>query len=315
MTDGDDRPRVAVIGCGRMGTERAARAFEAGADVRACVDVDFDRARTLAGGFAGANAMTDASMLEWAEIDAVFVCTPPSARESAVRIAARNAAAIMVEKPIGLSAFAARALAKDVTTAGIVNAVGYMNRYRASVRRAKDFVDDHGASIVMCHWASRPYGVPWWSIVEASGGPFNEQATHLVDLCRFVVGEIVSVEALAGRAADVRDGPPTRFAVALRFENGAVGTLCYTCDAPEKSIAFEVVSTAGGVKLAGWDFAAIDEIGDVAGIGAEPNVFGVETGAFLDAVRHHDPSLVACSFEDAARTQAVVDRVLAAAAI
>lgn len=314
MSDGGRRPRIAIIGCGRMGAERAARAIEAGADVRACVDVDIDRARTLADGIASADAATDVSMLEWAQIDAAFVCTPPSAREAAVRIAARNRAAVMVEKPIGLSAPAARALAKDAMTAGIVNAVGYMNRCRASVRRAKQFVVDRGAAVVMCHWASRPYGVPWWNRTQASGGPFNEQATHLVDLCRYVVGEIVAVEALAGRAANVTDGPPTRFAVALRFENGALGTLCYTCDAPEKYIAFEVVSSEGNVKLEGWDFAPSAQARIADGSAAEPDVFAVETGAFLDAVRRHDQSLVACSFEDAARTQAAVDLVLAAAA-
>ena len=119
-----------------------------------------------------------------------------------------------------------------------------MNRYRRSVQLARELVAGQSVAVVMCHWACRPYGVAWWGATDTSGGPFNEQATHLVDLCRYVAGEIDSVEAYAANGAGT-SGSATSVAAALRFTSGALGTLCYTCDAPDKFIAFEAVTTAG----------------------------------------------------------------------
>jgi predicted dehydrogenase len=138
-----------------------------------------------------------------------------------------------------------------------------------------------------------------------SGGPFNEQATHIVDLCRFVAGEVADV-----RSVSSGDDPeqPTRFAAALRFESGAVGTLAYTCDAPDKFIAFELITTSGALRLEGWDFKVAASTFDIRA-NAEGEVFETETRAFLTAAMTADQSLIASSFEDATRTQAVVDRV------
>ena len=40
------------------------------------------------------------------------------------------------------------------------------------------------------NWVNASYAVPWWGRRELSGGPVNEQATHLVDLARHLVGEV-----------------------------------------------------------------------------------------------------------------------------
>jgi myo-inositol 2-dehydrogenase/D-chiro-inositol 1-dehydrogenase len=305
--------RIAVVGCGRMGAERAARAAASGGAIVACVDADPARARALAASHGDAAAVADSDALPWSELDAVFICTPPAVRQSAVSRAIEARVAVMVEKPIGLSSADGATLTRAAKAAGVINAVGYMNRYRESVRHAKDLLVGKTIAAITCHWACRPYGVPWWSEGDKSGGPFNEQATHLVDLCRFVAGEIADVEAFAVDGSGA-NGPATRVAAALRFASGALGTLCYTCDAPDKFIALEAVTTAGGLRLDGWDFALTSNSIDGTSCGPEPNIFETETQTFLRAVARKDQSLIASSFEDATRTQEVVDAILAAAA-
>jgi predicted dehydrogenase len=291
-----------------MGAERAARASDLGATVVAFADEDRDRANDLAAKYAPAISVTDVDGLPWPALDAVFICTPPSARDAAMRRAIESKVAVMVEKPIGLKASQGSDIAKAAHAAGVINAVGYMNRYRASVRRAKDLLAARTVAAVMCHWACRPYAVPWWRAEDKSGGPFNEQATHLVDLCRFIAGEIDDVAAYASGSGATM----TRVAAALRFASGALGTLCYTCDAPDKFIAFEVVTTTGTIRLEGWNFALAANSIDGSTCAEDRSVFEIETQAFLRAVATKDQSLVASSFEDAARTQAVVDAVRAA---
>src|SRR5207302_6697173 len=130
MTQSAASLRVAVVGCGRMGTERASRASSLGSAVVACVDADVERARALAATCGCPVIATDPKELDWSGIDAVFVCTPPSARNAAVLRAIEARAAVMVEKPIGLSAEDGSIVAEAAGRAGVINAVGYMNRYR-----------------------------------------------------------------------------------------------------------------------------------------------------------------------------------------
>lgn len=314
MSEDHGSIRVGIVGCGRMGAERAARAVALGAVVQGCADSDAARARALASKVGAQAVVADPAMLPWDSLDAVFVCTPPSVRKDVVQLALRAGVATMVEKPIGLSAEEGGDLADAVARAGVVNAVGYMNRYRESVRLARSLAQRHEVIAVMCHWASKPYSVPWWSLTGQSGGPINEQATHVVDLCRFVGGEINEVKALTSGMRGAADAGTTRVAAALRFESGAVGTLAYTCDAPDKFIAFEMVTSAGAVRLEGWDFAMVSNSIEGASRPGSGDAFEMETSAFLTATKMKDQSLIACSFEDAVRTQAVVDSLRATTA-
>ena len=66
----------------------------------------------------------------------------------------------------------------------------------------------------------------WWPVRDRSGGPVIEQAAHVLDLARFLAGEVAEVFAMGdGRppavsGADV-DGVTT---ATLRFRSGAVAT-------------------------------------------------------------------------------------------
>ena len=292
--------RVAIVGCGRMGAERAACATQAGATIACCADTDGERARSLAARFQS-HAVADMRAIPWREVQAVFVCTPPSMR-SVVLDAITARVAVLVEKPIGLSEADGAALASAVEEQHVVNAVGYMNRYRPSVLAARAAAAASTVSAVAGHWASKRYAVPWWGQPDLSGGPFNEQATHLVDLVRFVVGEIADVRAFAGPSGDEKS--ITRAAVAMRFDNGAVGTLAYTCEADDKHIGLHVMTGAGAIELRGWNFtrAGADEATD-------PNPFLLETKTFLEAVSSGDARQIRSDFADATKTQRAVDLI------
>ena len=283
-----------------MGAERARQAVQAGATVAYCADTDIDRAHVLAAQ-SRSIALADARDIPWREVRAVFVCTPPSLRSIALDAIAHDVA-VFVEKPIGLTKSDGAVLADAVKDRPVVNAVGYMNRYRPSVIAAREAAASSTVAIVSAYWASKRYAVPWWEQSELSGGPFNEQATHLVDMCRYVVGEIAEIRALAGPGGDEKR--MARAAVAMRFENGAVGALAYTCEASDKHIGLHIVTGDGAIELRGWSFSP-------AGSGGkpEPDAFALETRAFLQAVGQSDTRFILSDFADAAKTQSAVDAV------
>jgi len=309
-------PRVAVVGCGRMGLLRMEGALRHGASVVAAYDDDAGAAAALAARAPGCRTLADPGELDWSGVDAVFVCTPPAARGPVETRAAREGRAVFVEKPVGLGAAQVESFRRAAADGGVLTAVGYMNRYRASVAEAREAL--RGAPVLgaVGNWVNASYAVPWWGRRELSGGPVNEQATHLVDLARYLVGEVHQVQAVVTGHPD-RPGTAGSAAVTLEFDGGVLGSLFYSCRATVKEIGFRVFTANGAVRLDGWELARVDA--DAApGPAAPPadryQVFHDETAAFLAAVAGGPRDAVRCDLEDAVRTQQVVDAIHRAAA-
>jgi myo-inositol 2-dehydrogenase / D-chiro-inositol 1-dehydrogenase len=299
--------RVGIIGCGKMGREHVRAARSLGARVVWLGDADPSRASALAAQCEGSEAAAEVGAVRWSALDAIFLCTPPSARGPVEREAIEAGVPFFVEKPVGPSAAQVASVLHALRAKPTIHSVGYMNRYRASVRRARDRLAGARVVATSCAWVGKVYARPWWLAAAESGGPFNEQATHLVDLCRFLAGPIAEVSALARPSPD-HPGVDDTVAVALRFASGACGTLLHSYLASDKHIGFEVFTTAGSVRLEGWGFSPAGEGGVPAG--SEEDVIRVEVAAFLDAVRTGDQTLVESDFEDALRTQLAVDAIL-----
>ncbi|PYV18212.1 MAG: hypothetical protein DMG07_04385 [Acidobacteria bacterium] len=154
---------------------------------------------------------------------------------------------------------------------------------------------------------SGPPWVPWWLDREQSGGPLNEQCTHFIDLCRFLIGEVVEVWA-AARPHSAAKHLEGAVAMTLRFANGALAAGLYSCEASEKQIAFEVFLPDGSVRLEGWDLRLKGDPPE-CGPAAREAIFVKEVAAFFQAIRSGDRSLIQSDFEDAVQTQRVVDAI------
>ena len=209
--------------------------------------------------------------------------------------------ATLIEKPVALTAAACEPLLAAATQP-VVTAVGYMNRYRPGVTRLREALADAPPLGISARWFCGRYRVPWWSDPDRSGGPINEQFTHLVDLCRYLAGEITVIQALA----PVGDGPPESAAVSLAFASGTVGTLIYSCRSVEKHIGLQVFTSSRAYALEGWDFLDGPPPAEPPDKNA---VFLEETRAFLEAVSAGGDG-IRSDLRDAARTQRVVDAVL-----
>lgn len=301
--------RVAIVGCGRMGQIRAASAAALGARVVGVVDMAAQRRSDLATRHPGCRALANADELDFSQLDAVFVCTPPSARGCVEIDALQQGVAVFVEKPVGLSSESMAALDPVLLENRIPTAVGYMNRYRTSVQRAKRELSAAPVLGFSAHWLVGAYNVPWWGQKMGSGGPINEQATHVIDLARYLLGDIVKVQAL-GRPLTNSPDLHGSASVSLGFSSGVLGSFIYSCEAEEKMIGLQAFTTTQAVKLNDWDFrwgadgpASVDR----------NQIFVDETNAFLQdllAFREGEiatPRAVLCDFEDALATQRVVD--------
>ncbi len=276
--------------------------------VAAC-DVDVQRAKELVALHQSGVAFATPGNLEWPGIDAIFICTPPFVRGE-VEVAAVSAGVpIFLEKPVGVTAVAAEPLVAALNSSWVVNAVGYMNRYRDSVNEARLLARERGVLGLSCNWVAGQYRVWWRKNEELSGGGMNDEATHLVDLARYLVGEIAEVVATRDYGSN-RTSMAGTVAGTLRFETGQLGTLLYSGQASRKQIGLRVHTPVGELRLDSWDFDLIYDDKKVLGrpCGTDrSDIFRTEVKAFMDAVWNSDSSTVRSTVVDAVRTQRVVD--------
>lgn len=299
--------RVAIVGCGRMGLIHARSVARLGHRVAVACDVDLARAAALAQSYPGCEIAADASQLAYRDLDAAFICTPPFARGNAELLAAQAGVPIFLEKPIGLSAQQLLPALTATRATGTLTSVGYMNRYRASVLRARRLLADETVLGFCAHWVGAAYRVPWWGDPALSGGQLNEQCTHLIDLARHLVGEVTEVNAFAQPAAEgLGDSAAS---ILLRFRSGVLGTVFCGSLAKEKQIGLRVFTPRGELVLEGWDFkwSPSTAFGELVEPEPAQDVFAEECAAFLEGVRSGDASGVRCDLADALKTQRVVD--------
>jgi myo-inositol 2-dehydrogenase/D-chiro-inositol 1-dehydrogenase len=299
--------RVAVVGCGRMGRERAMAAASFGVEAVLLFDVEGGRAKSLADECPKARTLKGSDAVFNEKVDALFICTPPFCRGPLELRAIGSRIPFFVEKPIGVTAGQAQAVLDNLGRTPVLTSVGYMNRYRNSVCRAKDILRSRNIIGITAHWAGKKYGVPWWGVLEQSGGPFNEQATHLMDLFRYLAEVVEPLYAAACAPGDIE----TTVLAIMRLSGGALGSFLYSCEAKEKDIFIVIETAVGMLELRGWDLDLVRNTIDESRPEPESKpIFEKETHAFLQAVATGNKNLILADFEEAYQTQVLMDSVV-----
>jgi predicted dehydrogenase len=213
-----------------------------GVQIGAVCDVMEERAQQVAAKY-GATAYTSyREMLKRETLDACYVCVIPGAHGSIELDLAKARIPFYAEKPIHLDLNACQKVIDEIEKNDLVNGVGYHWRYTAASIAAKKFVDKHQPSLIEGWWYGGFVGAPWWRQMKLSGGQLVEQSTHIVDMARYLAGEVHTVYAVGASGAmtnienyDIHDAS----VVALHFDSGAIGQITSGC----------IAETHGGPKV------------------------------------------------------------------
>jgi predicted dehydrogenase len=309
--------KVAFVGSGGM-AEAHYRPLSQMKDVKVVgfCDVDLEKARSMAER-AGARAFLDAAeMMDAVAPDAVYFCLPPFAH-GAEMDAIHRGIPFIVEKPIGLDIELTRRIAEAAKRRKLVTCAAYMNRYHRSVQQVHKLLQDDPAILALGGWIG---GTPrarggtgiwtWWVQKDKSGGQFHEQVTHTVDLARFFCGE--AEEVFAYKAEGFNTDVPPKYSmedasvVNIRFRSGAIANLWASCSANAGGggVSLNVFASDTTALFTGWDHSVrlMRKGKDIVEIKGHSDIFSVEDGAFIKAVRTGDQSAVMSSYPDGLKT-------------
>jgi myo-inositol 2-dehydrogenase / D-chiro-inositol 1-dehydrogenase len=244
------------------------------------------------------------AMLTDADLDAAYVCVPPFAHGDPERTLVAAGVPLFVEKPLALDVETAQAVATQVERSGLVTATGYHWRYYDTVERAAELLAGHPVGLAVGSWLDKVPPPPWWRDMSRSGGPVIEQATHVLDLLRVLVGEVVAVHAVGARLDRDLGGDVDDASVAtLRFANGAVGSLLSTSLLGWKHWAgVELYADGVSLRLAEHVLELLQSVDGRSRWEPAVDAKSAADRDFVAAVRSGDPSAVRAPYAEALRT-------------
>ncbi|MGN9893891.1 Gfo/Idh/MocA family protein [Micromonospora sp. L31] len=279
--------RVGLVGAGGV-AQRHARVLGGFEDVEllGVHDVSRDAAAELAGAYGG-RSFVDVDELLAAGPDAVYVCVPPFAHGPVEEAVIAAGVPMFVEKPVAVDLETAERIAALVQEKRLLTAVGHHWRYLHVVERARELLADRPVRMVNGSWLDKVPPVAWWAVRDRSGGPVVEQAAHVLDLVRSLVGEAVEVTAYGDGNPPPVEGADidSVTAATLRFANGAVGTLAAACVLGWKHRAgLEILADGLALSLAEDGLVICDADGERR-IESDPDGARIAVDrAFIDAV-------------------------------
>src|SRR3954451_618074 len=174
----------------------------------------------------GAAAATDPiALVDELRPDLAYVCVPPFRAVAIGEALVERGVPFLTEKPLAATDAAGPArLADLIDRQGLIVAVGYHLRGLSWLAEVRERVASSAPLLVSGRWLDSTPAPAWWRRVGQGGGQVIEQATHLYDLGRHLVGEaeVASARSIHHQpavraAADVADGTTA----ILHYANGA----------------------------------------------------------------------------------------------
>jgi predicted dehydrogenase len=188
---------VAVIGCGLIGRKRVAALPEV-AHLVCVYDTDREQSAALAATVPGCDVAASAEdACARSDVDLVIVATPHRMLAPLACVALDAGRHVLVEKPGAIDVAGARDVAARARANGRTATVGFNHRFHPSFLEAKRVVESGAFGRIMYvrarygHGGRVGYEREWRASREVSGGgELIDQGIHLVDLTRFLAGDV-----------------------------------------------------------------------------------------------------------------------------
>ncbi|MGC8863886.1 MAG: Gfo/Idh/MocA family protein [Armatimonadota bacterium] len=214
------------------------------------------------------------------DIDLIDICTGNSTHKEIAVAAAQAGKHVFCEKPLAMSVAECKEMVKAVEKAGVVHMVNFNYRRVPAVELARQMIEKgaigtpyHWRAVYLQDWIMDPNFPLVWRLKKelAGSGAHGDLNAHIIDLARYLVGEIESVCGLMktfikkrpelaattgglGAKASTQMGEVTVDDATLflaKFSNGAVGTFEATrfAGGNRNGNRFEINGSNGSIRF------------------------------------------------------------------
>lgn len=244
--------RVGIIGAGEIASIHAEALIRAGAQLVACYDRDFQKARVLADKF-GATPLLDVAEVI-AAADVIYICTRHDSHAVLVQQVAAAGRAIFVEKPLAMDLASAEVAARAVTVAGVPFGIGFNHRWAPAnaAAFARMVVDRVSPYHILVRVACPPFMDGWAGSVKEGGGVLVCLGSHGFDLLEALHprSRAITISCVTARQRLPPGAMPDTAAAWVRMADGCLATVILHDHSPP-SLAIDP-----GGQLLSWEVTA-----------------------------------------------------------
>ena len=227
------RPRIALIGCGRIGRvhARTLASLRELCDFALVADLFPEAAEHTAATYGVPAWTVDAEQaIANPSIDAVILASSTETHAPYIELAAHYGKSIFTEKPIALDLEATDRVLAAAGSAGVRLQVGFQRRFDPGYAAAKSAIErGELGTLEMIHDVMRDPAPPPAAYIAQSGGLYRDMAIHNFDSVRWLMAE-EPIEIFAMASALVSDdiraaNDVDTSVVTLRFPSGALASI------------------------------------------------------------------------------------------
>ncbi len=295
--------RIGIVGCGAISHQHlAAYRTVPGVQVVQFFDVNPGAASAMAVQEDGATVPQSlAAMAAEGGLDAVSVCTPPAFHLDTCRPFLRAGIPILCEKPLEADPARARALRREVRASKSLFMTAFCHRFHPPVVKARAILarGDLGRPLFFRNTFAGRFELARNHRSDrrvSGGGCIADNAAHSVDLFRFLMGEVISVQAMTANLAQQADVEDFGLLI-LRGKGGTVGEIMSSYSLPSARSFLEVLCSEGTLTI---NYGAADgpvlftRVPGKEGrrgydVSAMPDRFSAEVREFVASVRSGAP--------------------------
>ena len=193
---------------------------------------------------------------------AVIIANPTALHLDVAIPAAEAGCHILVEKPISHNLERIDQLQAALQRGGGQLLVGDHLRFHPGLQKVKELLSQQAIGrplSLRAHWGEYlPNWHPWedyrkgYSARADLGGGVTLTLSHTLDYARWLLGEVHSLWAFAGRLGDLELSVEDTVEIGLKFENGVLGSLHMDYNQQPPAHTLEIIGTGGQLK---WDNA------------------------------------------------------------
>lgn len=222
-----ERIGIGIVGAGHMGGVHA-RILTRDERVRivGVCDAVKEKAELLAKPYNAKEYLNHQDLVKDPDIDAVYVTTPNAHHVEPVLCAIEYGKHIFSEKPMSTDLESSKRVLEAVKMSNVKYQVGHNRRFCPVYQKAKELVTrrkviPYIADVKMVRGElQRP---PWVGDPKVSGGFLYESVIHVLDLLRWLIGEVTEVNCLA--KANVYINQPNDFVISLKFGDNRIASI------------------------------------------------------------------------------------------
>jgi predicted dehydrogenase len=246
-----------------------------------------------------------AELLRAQQLDAAWICVPPGQHGEIEQRLVERRIPFFVEKPLAADRETAEAIGAALAGADLIAGAAYHWRALDTIPEVRRTLADSPPRMVFGAWHDTMPPPEWWRHQASGGGQMVEQATHLFDLARLLVGEATVLAATAeryGQAAFPDSDVADASTALLRFAGGATGVFSATALLAGPSFRHVQLVCEGLLITITQQSVIYDRGHEKREVQTGNDPFVTEDRAFLEAVRQSDPTRLYSSYADAVLT-------------